>query len=205
MINWSKLGSGGWAIPSIVEQIEFVDVDAEYVIVAEKDAVFLRLHEDRFWKKHKCILLTTQGQAARGTRRLIQRFSEELNLPVYILTDADPYGWYIYSTMKYGSMALAHVSDRLGCPRAHFLGVSMTDIDKYDLRAQTIKAKDVDLRRGKELLKYGWFKNKLWQHEINLFLEKKYKAEIQALTSKRLRFISEVYLPEKIKAGNFLP
>src|SRR3989338_8310669 len=45
-IDWSKMGSGGWAIPSIVEDIEFKDVDAEYVLVAEKVAIFMRLHED---------------------------------------------------------------------------------------------------------------------------------------------------------------
>lgn len=204
-IDWSKLGSGGWAIPSIVEQLEFKDVDAEYVLVAEKDAVFMRLHEDRFWQKSKCVLLTTGGQAARGTRRLIQRLSEEQGLPVYALTDSDPYGWYIYSTMKYGSMALAHVSDRLGCPKMKFLGLSMSDIERYDLRRVTIKAKDVDLKRGQEMKEYEWFKSKEWQGEINKFLEKQYKAEIQALSSKDLRFISNQYLPDKIKNQDFLP
>jgi len=204
-IDWSKLGSGGWAIPSIVEQLEFKDIEAEYVLVAEKDAVFMRLHEDRFWQKSKCVLLTTGGQAARGTRRLIQRLSEEQKLPVYALTDSDPYGWYIYSTMKYGSMALAHVSDRLGCPKMKFLGLSMSDIERYDLRRVTIKAKDVDLKRGQEMKAYEWFKSKEWQGEINKFLEKQYKAEIQALSSKDLRFISNEYLPDKIKNQDFLP
>jgi DNA topoisomerase-6 subunit A len=204
-IDWSKLGSGGWAIPSIIEQLEFKKVNAEYVLVAEKDAVFMRLHEDRFWEKNKCILLTTQGQAARGTRRLIQRLSEEIGLPVYALTDADPYGWYIYSTMKYGSMALAHVSDRLGCPKMRFLGLSMSDIEHYDLKSVTIKAKDVDIKRGQEMAEYEWFKFKEWQTEIKKFLEKGYKAEIQSLSSKDLRFISQVYLPEKIKNQDFMP
>jgi DNA topoisomerase-6 subunit A len=204
-IDWSKLGSGGWAIPSIVEQLEFKDVDAEYVLVAEKDAVFMRLHEDKFWQKSKCILLTTAGQAARGTRRLIQRMSEELKLPCYALCDADPYGFYIYSTMKYGSMALAHVSDRLGTPRMKYLGLTMSDIERYDLRRVTIKAKDADLKRGQEMLNYEWFKSKEWQAELRKFLEKGYKAEIQALSSKDLRFITNEYLPDKIKSQDFLP
>ena len=59
-------------------------------------------------------------------------------------TDADPYGWYIYSTMKYGSMALAHESDRLGTQEMKFLGMSISDIEHYDMRSVTIKAKDVD-------------------------------------------------------------
>ncbi|MFH1779771.1 MAG: DNA topoisomerase IV subunit A, partial [Candidatus Micrarchaeota archaeon] len=161
-INLSKMGSGGWAVPSIVEQIEFEDVGIEYVLVAEKNAIFDRLNEDGYWAKNKCLLMTTAGQAARGARRLLQRISSELKVPVYCLTDADPYGWYIYSTMKYGSMALAHESDRLGCPEMKFLGMSVSDIEHYDLKAVTIRAKDVDIKRAQEMLAYDWFKYPAW-------------------------------------------
>ena len=177
----------------------------EYVLVAEKNAIFDRLNEDGYWKKEKCLLMTTAGQAARGARRLLQRLSTELKLPVYCLTDADPYGWYIYSTMKYGSMALAHESDRLGCPEMKFLGMSISDIERYDLTAVTIKAKDVDVKRAEEIRDYAWFKSKEWQVELKKFLEKRIKAEIQALSSKNLQYISNSYLPEKIKNKDFLP
>src|SRR3989338_1898195 len=50
----------GWAVPSIVEDIEFKSVDAEYVLIVEKVAIFMRLHEDRFWEKNKCVLMTTE-------------------------------------------------------------------------------------------------------------------------------------------------
>ena len=205
LIDLSKMGSGGWSVPSIVEQIEFKRVDVEYVLVAEKNAIFDRLNEDKFWQKNKCLIMTTAGQAARGARRFLQRLSTELKLPVYILTDADPYGWYIYSTMKYGSMALAHESERLGCREAKFLGMSISDIEHYDLKAVTIKAKEVDIKRAQEMKQYEWFKYKEWQTEINKFLDLKIKAEIQSLSSKNLQYISNVYLPEKIKNQDFLP
>ncbi len=205
LIDLSKLGSGGLAIPSIVEQIEFVDYDIDYVLVAEKNAIFDRLNEDEYWKRNKCLLMTTAGQAARGARRLLQRLSGELKLPCYALTDADPYGWYIFSTMKYGSMALAHESDRLGCKELKFLGMSISDIEHYDLRNVTIKAKDVDIKRAQEMKAYDWFKSKPWQKEIDKFLDKKVKAEIQSLSSKNLQYISHTYLPEKIKSQDFLP
>ncbi len=204
-IDLSRMGSGGWAVPSIVEQIEFKDVGIEYVLVAEKNAIFDRLNEDGYWEKNKCLLMTTAGQAARGARRLLQRISTELKIPCYCLTDSDPYGWYIYSTMKYGSMALAHESNRLGCPDLKFLGMSTSDIEHYDLRSVTIKAKEVDIKRAEEMKAYAWFKSKEWQSEIDLFLEKKLKAEIQALSSKNLQYISNTYLPEKIKNQDFLP
>jgi DNA topoisomerase-6 subunit A len=204
-IDWSKLGSGGWSIPSTVEEVGFRKVDAKFVLVVEKNAGFERLHEDRFWQKHKCILIGTGGQPSRGTRLLIQRLNDEYDLPIYVMTDADSYGFYIYSVIKSGSISLAHVSDRIATPEAKFIGLTISDIFKYDLKKATIRAKDVDIKRAKELLNYEWFnKNPKWQKEINLMIEKGVKAEIEALSHLGLKFMSEKYLPDKIKNQDFL-
>ncbi len=203
-IDWSKLGSGGWSIPSTVEEIELKKVDAEFVLVVEKNAGFERLHEDKFWQKHKCILIGTGGQAARGTRLLIQRLHDEFKLPVYVMTDADSYGWYIYSVIKSGSISLAHISDRIATPDAKFIGLTISDVYEYDLKKVTIKARELDIKRAKELQQYEWFKKPHWQKEINLMIEKGIKAEIEALSHKGLKFMSEEYLPEKIKKKEFL-
>jgi len=205
VIDWSKLGSGGWSIPSVVEDIEFVDVDADFALVIEKNAGFERLHEDKFWKDYNCILMGTGGQAARGTRRLIKRLAEEHNIPIYVLTDSDSYGWYIYSVIKSGSMALAHASDKLATPSAKFLGLTITDIQNYGLEKSIIRANDRDIKRAKEMLDYPWFQKKEWKKELNLMIEKGIKAEIEALSSRGLRFLTQTYLPEKLDAGEFLP
>jgi len=204
LIDWSKLGSGGWSIPATVEEVKFKKVNAEFVLVVEKNAGFERLHEDRFWQKHKCILIGTGGQPSRGTRLLIQRLSQEHKLPVYVMTDADSYGLYIYSVIKFGSMNLAHISERIACPEAKFIGLTMSDIFEYDLKKCTIKMKDVDIKRAKELLNYDWFKKPQWQREINLMIEKGIKAEIEALSHRGLKFLSETYLPDKLKKKAFL-
>ena len=204
-IDFSKLGSGGWAIPSNVEDIILKSVKAKYILVIEKNAAFERLHEDQFWKKQNCILVTTQGQAARGPRRLIQRLSTDYKLPVYIFTDADSYGWYIYSVIKYGSISLAHISERLGCPNAKFIGLTISDIDEFDLKNFTIKAREVDIKRAREMMKYEWFKHPVWQKELKLMIERKMKAELEALSGRGLKFMTEVYLPTKIKKKKFLP
>ncbi len=204
-VDWSKLGSGGWAIPSNVEEIKIKKVKADFIIVIEKNAAFERLHEDKFWQKQKAILITTQGQAARGTRRLIQRLSTDFKLPVYVFTDADSYGWYIYSVIKFGSISLAHVSDRLGTPNAKFIGLTLSDVDKFDLKNFTIKTEEVDIKRAEEMLKYDWFQAPEWQKELKLMIQKRIKAELEALSGKGLKFVTETYLPEKIKNKEFLP
>ena len=205
LVDWGKLGSGGWAIPSNVEDISFKKVKADYILVIEKNAAFERLHEDRFWQKQKAILVTTQGQAARGTRRLIQRLATEFKLPVYVFTDADSYGWYIYSVIKYGSISLAHVSDRLGTPTAKFLGLTISDVDEFGLKNFTIKAEEVDIKRAQEMLKYQWFQAPEWQKELKMMIERNIKAELEALSGRGLKFITETYLPKKIKNKEFLP
>ncbi len=203
-IDWSKLGSGGWSIPSTIDEIEFSKVDAKFVLVVEKNAGFERLHEDKFWQKQKCILIGTGGQPSRGARLLIQRLNSEYKLPVYVFCDNDAYGFYIYSVIKSGSISLAHISDRIATPDAKFVGLTTSDIYKYDLKKCIIKAKEVDIKRAKELLQYEWFQKPAWQKEINLMIQKGVKAEIEALSHRGLKFMSEEYLPDKLKKKDFL-
>jgi len=204
-IDWSKLGSGGWSIPSNVEHIKFKKVNAKYILYMEKAAVWERLHEDRFWDKQNCIIMSSQGQTTRGVRRLLQRLSEEHKLPIYVLTDFDPWGFYIYSVIKYGSIALAHLGSKMTIPTIKFLGVTAQDIENYDLKKHLIKLNDKDISRMKQIMNYEWFKdNKKWQEQFKLMKKLGAKAEIQALSSKGISFISDKYLPEKIKKKDFI-
>ena len=127
-IDWSKLGSGGWSVPSNVEDITFKKVNAKYVLYMEKAAVWENLHEHKFWDQHNCIILSSQGQTTRGIRRLLQRLYQEHNLPIYVLADYDCYGFYIYSVIKFGSINLAHISEKMAIPGVKFLGITSNDI-----------------------------------------------------------------------------
>jgi DNA topoisomerase-6 subunit A len=199
------LGSGGWSIPSNVEEIKFKKVTAKYILYMEKAAVWERLHEDRFWEKQKCIIMSSQGQTTRGIRRLLQRLTKEHKLPIYVLTDLDSWGHYIYSVIRFGSINLAHISGKMAIPSVRFLGITTNDIEKYKLEKHLIKFKDTDLSRLKQIQNYAWFKeNKAWQKEFIALKKLGAKAEIQALSSKGISFISEKYLPEKIKNKDFI-
>ncbi|MFH0962090.1 MAG: DNA topoisomerase IV subunit A [archaeon] len=204
-IDWSKLGSGGWSIPSNVEAIKLKKINAKFILVVEKNATFDRLNEDRFWENHECILIGTHGQAARGTKRLIHNLSVKTKLPVYVFTDADAYGYYIYSVIKSGSINLAHASEEFATPSAKFIGLTMADIQNFGLEKYTIRATDQDLKRTKEMMKYPWFAAKEWQEELKTMIDKKIKAEQEALASRHLKFVSQEYLPSKIKKKEFLP
>jgi DNA topoisomerase VI subunit A len=204
-IDWSRLGSGGWSIPSNVEEITFKKVSAKYVIYMEKAAVWERLHEDRFWEKQDCIIMSSQGQTTRGIRRLLQRLVTEHNLPVFVLADNDPYGFYIYSVIKFGSISLAHMSGEMAIPSVKFIGITCDDVEDYKLQRHYIKLTDQDVARLKQMADYDWFKNhKQWQRQFDMMKKAGAKVEIQALSSRGITFISETYLPEKIKKQQFI-
>jgi DNA topoisomerase-6 subunit A len=167
--------------------------------------MFDRLVEEKYHLKNNCIMVSTKGQAARGCRRLVHRLNHELKLPVIMFTDGDPWGYYIYSVMKAGSMALAHESKRLGTPKMKLVGMTITDIDAYGLEKVTEKLKDVDKKRINELLQYPWFQKKEWKNELDLMSKKGVRIEQQALASKSLEFVAEEYLPSKIEKKQMLP
>ena len=206
VFNCNTLGRGGWSIMSRIEpeEIEIVDVNAEVVLVIETAAMYNRLIEERYTKSHKAILIGTGGQAARGARRLIHRLRYEYDLPVIVFTDGDPYGWYIYSVIKSGSMALAAHSKYLAVPDAKYIGMTLTDVETYGLHNVTEKMKDGDIKRAKELMSYDWFKSNEWQKELKLAIDKKIRIEQQALANKSLDFVAKKYLPEKIEKEIFL-
>jgi len=52
-------------------------------------------------------LITSAGHPELATRRFVRWLSEELKLPVYVLANSDPYGFYIYSVFKIGSITLS--------------------------------------------------------------------------------------------------
>ncbi len=206
-IDLSRLGSGGWAIPSICEPstVKFVKNKAEYVLFVEKEAMFSRFNEDKFWRSQNCILMTSSGQATRGARRLLQRLANELKIPVYVVVDNDPWGLYIYSVLKQGSISLAYESMRLAVPGVRFIGMSALDHKKFKLsKSVEIKLSDKDVARAKEMKAYPWFADKKWQREIDATLENGFKMEVDGFLTKGVSFISEEYLPKKLKDRDWL-
>jgi DNA topoisomerase-6 subunit A len=206
-IDLTRMGRGGWGIPSICEDdnLKFVRHSAEFILLVEKQAIFHRLNEDKFWSKNKCILLTSEGQAARGARRLLQRMSQELKLPIYVLVDNDPWGLYIYSVLKQGSINLAYESMRMAVPNIRFLGMSSFDFKKFSLsNAVQIKLSKEDVARAEQMRAYPWFKEAKWQKEIDMLLKNGFKMEVDSLLTKYISFVTEEYIPKKIRDRDYL-
>jgi DNA topoisomerase-6 subunit A len=206
-IDLARMGRGGWGIPSICEpdHLRFVKNSAEFILCVEKQAVWHRLNEDRFWEKHNCILMTSEGQAARGARRLLQRMATELKLPIYVLVDNDPWGLYIYSVLKQGSINLAYESMRMAVPGVRFLGMSASDYKKFKMpKAAEIKLTKEDLTRAEQMKAYPWFKDAKWQREIQGTIDNGFKMEVDSLLTKSISFITDEYIPKKLRDRDYL-
>jgi meiotic recombination protein SPO11 len=206
IIDLEGLGSGGWTISPMLDNIEIIESDAEFILVLEKDAAMIRLSEARFWKKYPCIILTAKGAADIATRMFLRRLSKDLSLPVFTLVDSDPYGHYIHSVYLRGSKRLSYESPFLATPNIKLLGVLTRDLDKYKIPNNCrIQMKPTDVKRTKELLDEDFVKkNKEWEEDLKLALKMKIKAEIQALSSHGFEFLTDKYLPEKLTTGDWI-
>ena len=207
-IDCSRMGSGGYSIPSIVEQdiVQFKKNTAKFILHVEKDTVWRRFNEDKFWRKHNCILTHGGGQPPRGVRRMLHRLHHELKLPVYCLLDNDPWGYYIYSVIKQGSINLAYESRRMAIPDVRFLGLRSLDYGRCQLSPSVqIKLNEQDIKRARQIAQYPWFLNKKpWQREIELMLKNGFKLEVEALISKDISYVTEEYVPARLEAREFL-
>ncbi len=207
-IDCSRMGSGGYGIPSIVEPeaIQFKKCNAKFVLHVEKGTVWQRFNEDKFWKKHNCLLTHGNGQPPRGVRRLLNRLHNELGLPVYCLLDNDPWGYYIYSVIKQGSINLAYESKRMAIPDAKYLGLRSSDYDRCQLsKSVQITLNDNDKKRARQIAEYPWFAGKkAWQKEIEKMLQNGFKLEVESLISKDVSYVTETYTPERLAEQDWL-
>jgi DNA topoisomerase-6 subunit A len=212
-IDAARMGSGGYSIPSICEKevIQFGKHEAKFILHVEKDTVWRRFNEDKFWQEHGCILIHGGGQPPRGVRRLLHRMHHELRyrgkpLPVYCLLDNDPWGYYIYSVLKQGSINLAYESRRMAIPDARYIGLRSKDYKECGLSASVqIALNDNDIKRANQIKNYPWFaKKRDWQREIDGMLRNGFKLEVEALVSKDISYVTEVYVPQRLADKDWL-
>ena len=205
-IDCTKFGSGAYSVPSNVEHLGF-ETKAKFVLVIETGGTFDRLNSGGFWRTANCVLVEMGGVPTRACRRFIRRLSDEKKIPVYAFTDCDPYGFAnIYRTLKVGSGNAAHINQFFCVPKASFLGVTPQDI--VDFKLPTHPLKEVDVKRAQDALKNDPFYevHPKWKHAVEQLLKMGVRAEQQAFAKYGLRFVTEEYLPRKLRAPEkFLP
>merc|ERR1719272_2192867 len=161
------------------DRISNIRGDAEFILLIEKDAAFMRLAEDRFYNQYPCVILSGKGQPDVATRLFLNKVRATLNIPILGLFDADPYGLKILSVYMKGSKNMSYDAINLTTPDIKWLGVRPSDLDKYKIPQQCrLEMTANDIAEGHRLLKEEFVqKNPLWVKELELMLKTKEKAE----------------------------
>ena len=192
-------------IPTNIRDVEIISVKADFVMVVEKDTVLNNIRKSGFIQKYNAILLTGSGEPDRATRMMVRTLNEDWNKPVVIFADADPWGLGIALRYKIGSESLSYDSDRLVTPSAKVLGMMFSDIYEYNIpEVARLSASDEDINRATDMKKKPWLNNRQWQKELNLFLEKREKCELDAFFKHGFRYLAETYLPQKLRASGLI-
>lgn len=197
-IDCTKFGSGAYSIPSKVEHLKF-ETKAKFILAIETAGAFERLNKHKYWKKSNSILIAMGGVPTRATRRFIRKLTDDMNVPVYVFTDGDPYGFLnIYRTLKVGSGNAAHINEYFCVPNAKFIGVTPQDILDYNLPTHDLK--EIDIKRVKDGIKNDPFvkNHKEWQKALEQQVKMKKRVEQQAFAAHGLNMVMDKYLPEKL-------
>ncbi|PSQ41061.1 DNA topoisomerase VI [Halobacteriales archaeon QS_9_68_42] len=190
------VGEGGYQIPNNPDTIEFLEVDADFVLCVETGGMRDRLVENGFDTEYDALIVHLKGQPARATRRLTKRLRDELGLPVVVFTDSDPWSYRIFASVSYGSIKSAHLSEYLATPEAEFVGIRPQDIVDYELPTDPLADSDINALESE--LDDPRFQDDFWTEQIELQLDIEKKAEQQALASRGLDFVTDTYLPERL-------
>jgi DNA topoisomerase-6 subunit A len=197
VIDATKAGRGGYTIPPTIDDVELTKCKAKRVIAIETMGMYHRFVQEQAWKTFDALIVGLKGQAARATRRFLKRAHDDLDLPVYIFTDGDPFGFHIGMVIISGSAKLAYINHELAVPDAKYIGVTASDIVNYKL--PTDKLRELDIARLKQLQKDPRYNTTFWQDEIKKMLEIGKKAEQQAFSKYGLDYVVKEYLPAKLK------
>ena len=190
------VGQGGYQIPNDPDTIEFLDCGAEFILCVETGGMRDRLVENGFDDEYDCLVVHLGGQPARATRRLTKRLHDELDLPVAVFTDGDPWSYRIYGSVAYGSIKSAHLSEYLATPAAQFIGIRPRDITEYDLPSDPLADSDTNALESE--LEDPRFQTEFWEREIEHQLDIGKKSEQQALAARGLDFVTDEYLPTRL-------
>lgn len=206
LIDCTRQGTGGKSITPFIDTVTDIQSDAEFILIVEKDAAFLRLAEDRFYNKYPCIIITGKGQPDIATRMFVKKLQKELKLPVLGFVDSDPYGMKILLVYSIGSKRLSYETMFLATPNIKWLGVLPSDLDKYNIpKSARLDMSKRDIETGKLLLKERFItRRKKWHKELSIMVKTKTKAEIQALASHGFRFLTQQYLPTKLETADWI-
>ncbi|XP_034733633.1 meiotic recombination protein SPO11 [Etheostoma cragini] len=202
-----RSGSAAVAVSSNIAGIRNIVSSAKFVMIVEKDATFQRLLDDHFCAKlSPCIIITGKGVPDVNSRLMVRKLWDTLHIPIFALVDADPHGIEIMCIYKYGSVAMSFEAHNLTVPSVMWLGLLPSDLQRLRVPEDAlIPLTKRDEDKLSSLLTRPYLTSQPdWQKEMELMQQTKIKAEIQSLAAIAPDFLTNIYLPNKLRYGGWI-
>ena len=176
-----------------------VSSNATCILVIEKEGVYNRLSEDRFFERIPSILVTGKGYPDLATRALVKTLYSNLRIPVFGICDCNPFGVGVLHTYQMGSKKIGiDGGDRYGVP-IQWLGLWPSHVEELRKRKELPKdvyqaLTDTDKKRLEKLCDESLarhHKNDNELHELILMQENGYKIELEALHWMGMDYMSD--------------
>lgn len=194
-------------LPNWVEEdgLEIVECKAKGILLVEHDIVFKNLTKSNRWKKLGLILATGYGIPRSELRRFLRRLSLECSLPIYLLTDNDVWGYFIFSVLKRGLMGPHEECKYLSITNLRHLGLFANDIGYHEKYQEYIRPwkRQFDLRLN-YVNKYVCFRSEEWQKEFKLFKENNCAIDLKDFyTTLGEEAFIDGYLADRVSNGRW--
>jgi DNA topoisomerase-6 subunit A len=203
-VDYSRQGKGLTAIPRDVTGLELLRCRARGILFIETGVIALRLAEMELWKRFRLLLVSSRGLPHPQARSLLRRLQDQFRLPIYLLTDNDTWGYFIFSVLKRGALAPGATDPKLALKDVRFLGVRAGDFAELGEENRLLRWEALWDSRLAAMGRYPCFRSRSWKDEFRRFREQKGKAEIAALRLWHDRRQASDYLNRKLKGGEWL-
>lgn len=199
----------GVQIPNSNNPISKVESNAKFIIVLEKDSILQRVlnqeSKTNFIRNYKVIMITAKGYPDVNTRVFLNFLWSKLNIPILALTDADPHGFEIVCSYKFGCYQSAYEGPNAAIPQMRWLGLLPSDVAKLSIpESKTLPQTDIDRRKISSLLSRPYLRDKpAWKDQLVLMQSTGRKAEVEILDDSG-EFLVSTYLPNKLRFASWL-
>ena len=215
-IDLSQLGTAPFQPKNRPQNLTLKAKDSlDFCLIVESQGTANTLVANGFTKRHKSIIIGSQGVPSNAVRAWVRRIQDQLKVPIYFFGDLDAYTLQnIFRTIKAGSAASLIRNSEYSAPDVRFLGVLPEDIKKYDLFSYPVRENDAQearsLKKARDALSNDPFfkdkKNIKLKEILEWLVENKQRCEQQAFISVDPNdpLMMEKIILEKIKKGKFV-
>ena len=146
-------------------------------------------------------ILEVAGYPDIGTRQFVKAVAR--HVPVYMLSDYDPYGIEIFLTYKYGSHAMWN-DETLKTSSLRWMGLHGRDIANCNIPNYCqLKMVKEDFLRAKGMMLLPHISAEIAE-EIRIMMQHGMKYELESLAHLDPMYLGSVYIPNKIAQEEYV-